>query len=80
MPDLLRYKGDLTATIDRDQMIGPDFGKRWLGIRKVEYDPVANITTVTLRGILPDEYRERVGPRIEQARAHERIRKLFNGE
>ena len=79
MPDVLHYKGDLTATIDLDQMIGPDFGKRWLGIRKVEYDPGTDVTTLTLRGILPDEYRERVLPMMEQAQAHERIRKLFNG-
>jgi len=78
MPDALHYKGDITASIDCDQMIGPDFGKRWLGIRTVEYDPATDIMTVTLRGILPDEYRERVGPMIEQAQAQERIRKLFN--
>jgi len=79
MPDILRYKGDLTASIDRDQMIGPDFGKRWLGIRKVEYHPDTGSTWVTLRGILPDEYRERLQPMVEQAREQERIRKLFNG-
>ena len=78
MPDVLHYRGDLTASIDRVQMIGPDFGKRWLGIRKVEYDPNTDVTTVTMRGILPDEYRERIGLMVTQAREQERIRKLFN--
>jgi hypothetical protein len=80
MPDVLHYRGDLTASIDRDQMIGPDFGKRWLGIRDVTYNPANDISTVRLRGILPDEYRQRIEPMVAEARARARIHRLFHGE
>ena len=77
--EVLHYRGDLTATIDRDQMLGPDFGHRHLAIRSVNYDPATDISTVKLRGILPDEFREKIGPLVEMQHTREKIRRLFNG-
>jgi hypothetical protein len=78
MTDLLRFKGDLTRA-DRDQLIGPDFGRRWLAIRKIDYNPDTNVSTVTLRGVMPDEYRQRLQPQVLQAQEHARIKELFVG-
>jgi hypothetical protein len=78
MTDLLRFKGDLTRA-DRDQMIGPDFGRRWLAIRKIDYNPDTNVSTVTLRGVMPEEYRQRLQPQVAQAQEHARIKELFVG-
>jgi hypothetical protein len=78
MTDLLRFKGDLTRA-DRDQMIGPDFGRRWLAIRKIDYNPDTNVSTVTLRGVMPEEYRRRLQPQVLQAQEHARIKELFVG-
>ncbi len=79
MTDVLHFKGDLTRA-DREQLIGPDFGRRWLAIRKVDYDPDTDVSTVTLRGVMPDEYRQRLEPQVAQAQEHARIRRLFNGD
>jgi hypothetical protein len=78
MPDVLHFKRDMAA-IDFDQMIGPDFGHRYLGIKAVDYDADAGVSTVTLRGILPAEFRERITPRVAEQQARERIRELFIG-
>jgi hypothetical protein len=78
MTDLLRFKGDLTRA-DRDQLIGPDFGRRWLAIRKIDYNPDTNVSTVTLRGVMPEEYRRRLQPQVLQAQEHARIKELFVG-
>lgn len=77
MPDVLHFKG--RHDFDRDWLIGPDFGRRYLLPRKVEYNPETDISTITLRGIMPDELRERVTPLVAAQREHERIRKVFNG-
>jgi hypothetical protein len=76
MTDLLRFKGDLTRA-DREQLIGPDFGRRWLAIRTVDYDPDTCVSTVTLRGVMPDEYRQRLQPLVAQAKEYARIKELF---
>jgi hypothetical protein len=79
MPDILHFKGDLRESIDFDQMIGPDFGRRYLGIKAVDFDADTGISTVTLRGILPTEFRKRIKPLVAEQQARERIRKLFIG-
>jgi hypothetical protein len=76
MTDRLHFRGDLTNA-DRDQMIGPDFGRRWLAIRKIDYDPDTCVSTVTLRGVMPDEYRQRLQPLVAQAKEYARIKELF---
>jgi hypothetical protein len=78
MPDILHFRRDMT-NVDFDQMIGPDFGRRYLGIKHVDYDAETNVSTVTLRGILPAEFRGRIKPRVAEQQARERIRKLFIG-
>lgn len=78
MSDILRYRGDITATCDRDHMIGPDFGKRYLAVRSLAYDPVTDLTTATLRGILPDEFRERITVLMARQQEYDRIKVLFN--
>jgi hypothetical protein len=78
MSDILHFKGDMRA-IDFDQMIGPDFGRRYLSIKAVGFDADTGISTVTLRGILPAEFRERIKPRVAEQQARERIRELFIG-
>jgi len=78
MPEILRYRGDL-ADIDRDQMLGPDTAGRRLAIKTVDYDPGTDVTTVTLRGILPAEFRERIKPLVAEQLERERIRKVFEG-
>jgi hypothetical protein len=78
MSDVLHFRRDMRA-VDFDQMIGPDFGKRYLGIKTVYYDAVTDVSTVTLRGILPAEFRERIKPLVAEQQARERIRKLFIG-
>lgn len=79
MADVLRYPGDITQTIDRAQMIGPDFGRRYLAIRSAEYDAAKDITVAKLRGIMPDEFRERVTTLMAGQSERVRIAKLFNG-
>lgn len=79
MTEILRYHGDISTTYDRDQMIGPDVGRRYLAIKSVDYAPATDISTAKLRGILPDEFRERVTALVGKQQERERIRKLFNG-
>jgi hypothetical protein len=78
MPDVLHFRGNIIP-FDSSQMIGPDFGRRYLAIRTATYDPTTDISTVVLRGILPDEYRERVTALVAKERERVRIRELFNG-
>jgi hypothetical protein len=78
MSDVLHFRRDMRA-VDFDQMIGPDFGHRYLGIKAVDYDADTGVSTVTLRGILPAEFRERIKPLVAEQQARERIRKLFIG-
>jgi hypothetical protein len=59
-------------------MLGPDFGGRRLRIASVDYDPETDVSTATLRGVLPDQFRELVEPLWRQAQEHQRIRELFN--
>lgn len=78
MPDRLRYPGDIRATYDREQMLGSDLHGRYLMIKEVNYDEVVDISTATLRAVLPAEFRERVAPLVEIQRERKRIRALFN--
>lgn len=77
MPEILRYRGDV-RNVDWDHMLGPDVGHRYMTIKSVAYDADADISTATLRPILPDEFRERVLPLVEGQRERERIRRVFN--
>lgn len=79
MTDVLRYRGDITQTIDRDHLIGPDFGQRYLLPRKVTYDRATDRTTVKLRGVMPQEFRDRVSILRDGQVERERIRQVFNG-
>lgn len=81
MPEQLHYPGNI-ANFDPDHMLGPDqFGRRLI-IKSMSYDADTDVTTATLRAVLPDEYRERVlgaDGQKEQAQARGRIGGLFNG-
>jgi len=79
MSDILHFRGDLADRIERGQMIGPDFGGRHLSVRSAKYDAGTDSTTVTLRGILPDEYRKRILERVDAQRERDRVREVFNG-
>lgn len=79
MPDRLRFPGDIRATYDREQMLGADLHGRYLMIKGVDYDEATNVSTATLRAVLPAEFRERVEPLVAQQRERQRIRELFNG-
>lgn len=84
MTDILRYRGDIVADVRAadaaGHMWGPDIHGRLLAMRKVAFDPAANTTVVTMRGILPTENRERVEALIaQQASPRARIRALFCG-
>lgn len=72
MPNVLHFPRDMSA-VDMGQMIGPDMHRRYLGIKS------ATGSTVTLYGIMPDEYRERVAVLVAKETERERIRALFNG-
>lgn len=76
MTEHLRYRGDL-RNVDRDQMIGPDFGRRYLAVKSVTYDPGTNVSTLEIRGIMPDEFRTRIEPIVAGQREYARIKKLF---
>lgn len=77
MPEVLRYRGDIRP-VDHGHMLGPDTAGRRLVITGVDYDPVGDMSTVTLRAVLPAEYRERVEPLVAQAQAFYRLQGLFN--
>lgn len=79
MPDRLRYRGDITAVADRTRMYGPDVGARYLKIGDLTYDPKTDVTTATMRPIMPPEFRERLEPLVAMQTERERIRALFNG-
>jgi hypothetical protein len=81
MPDLLHYPGAVT-NYDPDYMLGPDLHGRRLIIKSLAYDADTDVTTATLRAVLPDEHRERVlgdGGQKEQAQARTRLARLFHG-
>lgn len=80
MPDVLRYCGDITASCDREHMIGPDFGHRYLAVRSLSYDPATDLTTAALHGVLPPEFRERITVLMARQQEYERIKTLFTGE
>lgn len=79
VPDILRYPSDITATCDREHMIGPDFGKRYLSVRSLSYDRATDVTTATLHGIMPDEFRERITVLMARQQEYARLKMLFNG-
>lgn len=76
MPDVLHFTRPMPL-VDMDQMLGPDTDRRFLAIRRNAYDKATGITTLTLRGILPDEFRERIQPLLAKQAERERIRALF---
>jgi hypothetical protein len=78
MPDYLHFRHCM-CDVDMDQMLGPDMDRRYLAPRSVDYSPETGVSTLTLRAILPAEFRERVTALAEKERERERIRKLFNG-
>jgi hypothetical protein len=78
MPDYLHFRRDMAA-IDMGQMLGPDMDRRYLAPRSVDYSPETGVSTLTLRAILPAEFRERVTALAEKERERERIRGLFCG-
>lgn len=77
MPDQLTYRGDITPTLDYEWMLGPDFGKRALLPRKAVYDPATDTTLVALRGVLPNEFRERVTELVPMQAQREKLFRLF---
>lgn len=81
MPEQLHYPGNIT-NFDPDHMLGPDqFGRRLI-IKSMSYDADTDVTTATLRAVLPDEHRERVlgaGGLKQQAEARTRLARLFGG-
>lgn len=79
MPDRLRLNGDIRETYDREQMLGSDMHGRYLMIKSVAYEEATNISTATLRAVLPAEFRDRVAPLVDGQRERQRIRELFNG-
>lgn len=77
MSDYLNFKKILT-NIDIDQMLGPDIDRRYLRIHQVDFDLAAGTTRLVLRGIMPDELRERrIPPLVAMQAERERIRKVF---
>lgn len=72
--DILHFSKPL-HDVDMEQTLGPDSDRRYLAVRKVDVTPTA--TTVTLRGILPDEFRERAMAGVAKQREFARIRALF---
>lgn len=80
MPDILRYRGNITATIDFEHMIGPDWAKRYLAVRSVSHDPATNLTTAKLRGVLPAEFRERIPALVAGQQERDRIRQFYGGQ
>lgn len=79
MSGLLRFKGDLRG-VDLSGIIGRNArtGAR-ITARSVVYDEETDTTTITLKGVTPDEYRKLVEPLVRQGQDRERIRGLFNG-
>lgn len=78
MPDILHFPRDRT-NFDPDLMLGPDRDGRRLTIASAVYDVAANVTTATLRAVLPDRFRTLVEPLVAQQRERQRIREVFNG-
>lgn len=77
MSDHLNFSKILT-NIDVDQMLGPDIDRRYLRIHQVDYNLSSGTTRLVLRGILPEELRERrIPPLIALQNERERLRKLF---
>lgn len=79
MAETLHYRGD-HRVYDPDLILGPDIDHRRLRIVGAEYDPATDVTTMTLKAVMPQEFRERVKPMVEQAEARQRIKELFTCE
>lgn len=77
MPEVLHYRG-YRIPFYGDHMLGPDMDRRYLAPKRADYDPATDVTTLTLRPIMPAEFRERVTALAEKERDRERIRALFN--
>ena len=78
MPEILRYAGDQT-NYDPDLVLGPDRDGRRMKIVGAAYDEAADITTVTLRAVMPAEFRERLEAQQPKIIAYNTIRGLFRG-
>lgn len=76
MSDHLNFNRVL-LDVDLEQLLGPDTDRRYLRIHQVDYDLAKGTTRLTLRGVLPDEYKQRVMKLVPMQAARERIRKLF---
>lgn len=82
MPETLHYRPSdpyQWAQDAMDQMTEADKFGRHLAIKAVSYDADTGVGTAELRAVLPDEYRERIMPLVEQQRARNRIRAVFGG-
>lgn len=79
MTQKLTYRGDL-RNVDLSGIIGKNSrtGAR-ITARSVTYDEDSDTSTITLKGITPDEYRKLLEPLVRQGQDRERIRGLFNG-
>lgn len=76
MAEVLHYRGD-QRNFDPEWMLGPDMDRRRLVIKSMAYDPATDVSTATLRAVLPDEFREAVKPLVAQQQARSRIRSVF---
>jgi hypothetical protein len=68
MPDVLHFKRDMAA-IDFDQMIGPDFGHRYLGIKAVDYDAAGGAPRQPYASVEPAGLGEPVHGAVDDDRA-----------
>lgn len=78
MPEILHYRGDQT-NYDPMLVLGPDRDGRRMKIVSAVYDPETDITTATLRAVMPAEFRERLMAQQPKVEAYNRIRALFRG-
>ena len=77
MSEILHFRGRIELD-SLAHMLGPDVGHRYLAATSVAYDEATDISTVTLRAIMPDEYRERVMALVAGQQERERIRRVYN--
>lgn len=77
MAEHLRYVGDRTD-YDPDLILGPDRDGRRLRIVGVTYDRVTDVSTATLKAVMPQEFRDRLMAKKPVYDAYNRIRALFN--
>ena len=76
MPETLRYRGDHTA-FDPDLILGPDRDGRRMRITGATYDETTDVTTATLRAIMPRDFRDMLEAKRPMYQAYNRIRELF---